>query len=111
MKDLLIKIFVILMFLVALLLITGCTTEKVVTQTKYEFYVPSKQVVPEAPELQKYDTRYGLDHPKNFRIFQENQLASSDYIISLRSVIEAYESQIDSMTEKKKEVEARIDRE
>ena len=107
MKSLLIRTVIILVLLLFTLFLTGCTTEKVVTQTKYEFYVPSKQVVPDAPDLQQYDTNYGLDHPKNFRKFQENQLATSDYIISLRSVISAYEIQIDEMTAKKREVESR----
>ena len=44
--------------------------------------------------------------PANFRKLQENSLALTDYVISLRSTIQYYEDQIDEMTQKKQELES-----
>lgn len=87
--------------------LTGCTTEKTTIQYKYEVLSPEKQVVPDAPVLQFYDVTTPLTAPANFRKFQENQLALSDYVISLRSVISGYEKSIDLINEKRIEIEKR----
>ena len=88
-------------------LLTGCVsnTPQVVVKTKIELYVPTAIEQPPAPRLKKYDTRYDLSHPYNFRAFQENQLALSDYIVSLQSTIDYYEKQIQKGQEKQKELQ------
>ena len=90
-----------------ILLMTACTTEKVVVQYKYEVLSPEKQVVPATPELQFYNSSDPIDSPSNFRKFQENQLMLTDYIISLKSVISGYEKSIDVINSKKTEIEKR----
>ena len=90
-----------------ILLMTGCATEKVVVQYKYEVLCPEKQVVPTTPELQFYNSLDPIDSPSNFRKFQENQLMLTDYIISLKSVISGYEKSIDVINAKKAEIEKR----
>ena len=90
-----------------ILLMTACTTEKVVVQYKYEVLSPEKQVVPATPELQFYNSSDPIDSPSNFRKFQENQLMLTDYIISLKSVISGYEKSIDVINAKKAEIEKR----
>jgi hypothetical protein len=89
------------------LLLTGCasTQPKIVVKNHLEIYVPNAIEQPAAPKLKKYDTRYDMSHPYNFRTFQENQLALSDYIVSLKSTISYYESQIEKGKEKQKELE------
>ena len=89
------------------LMMTACTTEKVVVQYKYEVLCPEKQVVPTTPELQFYNSSDPIDSPSNFRKFQENQLMLTDYIISLKSVISGYEKSIDVINAKKAEIEKR----
>ena len=90
-----------------ILLMTACTTEKVVVQYKYEVLCPEKQVVPAAPAIQFYNSSEPIDSPSNFRKFQENQLMLTDYIISLKSVISGYEKSIDVINAKKTEIEKR----
>ena len=90
-----------------ILLMTGCATEKVVVQYKYEVLSPEKQVVPTTPTLQFYNSSDPIDSPSNFRKFQENQLMLTDYIISLKSVISGYEKSIDVINAKKTEIEKR----
>ena len=90
-----------------ILLMTACTTEKVVVQYKYEVLSPEKQVLPATPELQFYNSSDPIDSPSNFRKFQENQLMLTDYIISLKSVISGYEKSIDVINAKKAEIEKR----
>lgn len=89
------------------LMMTACTTEKVVVQYKYEVLCPEKQVVPTTPALQFYNSSDSIDSPSNFRKFQENQLMLTDYIISLKSVISGYEKSIDVINSKKAEIEKR----
>ena len=89
------------------LMMTACTTEKVVVQYKYEVLCPEKQVVPTTPTLQLYNSSDPIDSPSNFRKFQENQLMLTDYIISLKSVISGYEKSIDVINSKKVEIEKR----
>ena len=89
------------------LMMTACTTEKVVVQYKYEVLCPEKQVVPTTPTLQLYNSSDPIDSPSNFRKFQENQLMLTDYIISLKSVISGYEKSIDVINAKKAEIEKR----
>ena len=89
------------------LMMTACTTEKVVVQYKYEVLCPEKQVVPTTPTLQFYNSSDPIDSPSNFRKFQENQLMLTDYIISLKSVISGYEKSIDVINAKKTEIEKR----
>lgn len=89
---------------------TGCTTEKVVTQYKYEVLSPEKQVIPAAPSIQLYNSSDPINSPSNFRKFQENQLMLTDYIISLKSVIAGYEKSIDVINSKKVEIEKRNSR-
>lgn len=86
----------------------GCTTTKkeIVYVPKVTVLVPSKIAVPELTTLQKYDTKKDIMQPANFRKLQENSLALTDYVISLRSTIQYYEDQIDEMTQKKKELES-----
>ena len=96
-----------LMLCLGILLMTACTTEKVVVQYKYEVLCPEKQVVPTTPELQFYNSSDPIDSPSNFRKFQENQLMLTDYIISLKSVISGYEKSIDVINAKKAEIEKR----
>lgn len=96
---------VLCIFLSACYLLVGCTHTEYVTKTNTVVLIPHKQVVPQAPALQKYDVRYGLDHPANFRKFQENQLRTSDYIINLRSALRGYEDEITRMEAKKAELE------
>lgn len=83
--------------------LTGCTTEHTVTvpETKLVVLTPDKIAVPAKPELLKYDTRYGLDHPTNFRRFQTNQIVLIDYITNLQNVIATYESEIDNLQKQK----------
>lgn len=90
-----------------ILLMTGCTTEKVVVQYKYEVLSPEKQVLPAAPSIQLYNSSDPINSPSNFRKFQENQLMLTDYIISLKSVISGYEKSIDVINAKKAEIEKR----
>ena len=90
-----------------ILMMTACTTEKVVVQYKYEVLSPEKQVLPATPELQFYNSSDPIDSPSNFRKFQENQLMLTDYIISLKSVISGYEKSIDVINAKKAEIEKR----
>ena len=90
-----------------ILLMTGCATEKVVVQYKYEVLSPEKQVLPAAPSIQLYNSSDSINSPSNFRKFQENQLMLTDYIISLKSVIAGYEKSIDNINEKKAEIEKR----
>ena len=90
-----------------ILLMTACTTEKVVVQYKYEVLCPEKQVVPATPELQFYNSSDPIDCPSNFRKFQENKLMLTDYSISLKSVISGYEKSIDVINAKKAEIEKR----
>lgn len=89
------------------LVVTACTTEKVVVQYKYEVLSPEKQVLPAAPSIQLYNSSDPINSPSNFRKFQENQLMLTDYIISLKSVIAGYEKAIDNINEKKKEIDKR----
>ena len=89
------------------LMLTACTSEKVVVQYKYEVLCPEKQVVPTTPTLQFYNSSDPIDSPSNFRKFQENQLMLTDYIISLKSVISGYEKSIDVINAKKAEIEKR----
>ena len=96
-----------LMLCLGTLMMTACTTEKVVVQYKYEVLCPEKQVVPATPELQFYNSSDPIDSPSNFRKFQENQLMLTDYIISLKSVISGYEKSIDVINAKKAEIEKR----
>lgn len=96
-----------LMLSLGTLMMTACTTEKVVVQYKYEVLSPEKQVVPTTPELQFYNSSDPIDSPSNFRKFQENQLMLTDYIISLKSVISGYEKSIDVINAKKAEIEKR----
>ena len=96
-----------LMLCLGTLMITACTTEKVVVQYKYEVLCPEKQVVPTTPTLQFYNSSDPIDSPSNFRKFQENQLMLTDYIISLKSVISGYEKSIDVINAKKAEIEKR----
>lgn len=86
----------------------GCTTTKkeIVYVPKVTVLVPSKIAVPELTTLQKYDTKKDIMQPANFRKLQENSLALTDYVISLRSTIQYYEDQIDEMTQKKQELES-----
>ena len=93
-----------------ILLMTGCATEKVVVQYKYEVLCPEKQVVPAAPMIQFYNSLEPIDSPSNFRKFQENQLMLTDYVISLKSVITGYEKSIDVINAKKEEIEKRNNR-
>ena len=94
-----------LMLCLGTLMMTACTTEKVVVQYKYEVLCPEKQVVPTTPTLQFYNSSDPIDSPSNFRKFQENQLMLTDYIISLKSVISGYEKSIDVINAKKAEIE------
>ena len=96
-----------LMLSLGTLMMTACTTEKVVVQYKYEVLCPEKQVVPATPGLQFYNSSDPIDSPSNFRKFQENQLMLTDYIISLKSVISGYEKSIDVINAKKAEIEKR----
>ena len=96
-----------LMLCLGTLMMTACTTEKVVVQYKYEVLCPEKQVVPTTPILQFYNSSDPIDSPSNFRKFQENQLMLTDYIISLKSVISGYEKSIDVINAKKIEIEKR----
>lgn len=96
-----------LMLSLGSLMVTACTTEKVVVQYKYEVLCPEKQVVPTTPTLQFYNSSDPIDSPSNFRKFQENQLMLTDYIISLKSVISGYEKSIDVINAKKAEIEKR----
>lgn len=96
-----------LMLCLGTLMMTACTTEKVVVQYKYEVLCPEKQVVPTTPSLQFYNSSDPIDSPSNFRKFQENQLMLTDYIISLKSVISGYEKSIDVINSKKTEIEKR----
>lgn len=96
-----------LMLCLGTLMMTACTTEKVVVQYKYEVLCPEKQVVPTTPTLQFYNSSDPIDSPSNFRKFQENQLMLTDYIISLKSVIAGYEKSIDVINAKKAEIEKR----
>lgn len=98
----------VLQLLLGILVLTGCATEpQKIYLTQYEVLVPSKMEVPEVPNLIKYDTKYGLDHPKNFRAFQTNQLLESDYIISLQNTIKFYENQIDKCNQEKESLESK----
>ena len=96
-----------LMLSLGTLMMTACTTEKVVVQYKYEVLCPEKQVVPTTPTLQFYNSSDPINSPSNFRKFQENQLMLTDYIISLKSVISGYEKSIDVINAKKAEIEKR----
>ena len=96
-----------LMLCLGTLVVTACTTEKVVVQYKYEVLCPEKQVVPTTPTLQFYNSSDPINSPSNFRKFQENQLMLTDYIISLKSVISGYEKSIDVINAKKAEIEKR----
>ena len=96
-----------LMLSLGTLMMTACTTEKVVVQYKYEVLSPEKQVLPATPKLQFYNSSDPIDSPSNFRKFQENQLMLTDYIISLKSVISGYEKSIDVINAKKTEIEKR----
>ena len=96
-----------LMLCLGTLMMTACTTEKVVVQYKYEVLCPEKQVVPTPPTFQFYNSSDPIDSPSNFRKFQENQLMLTDYIISLKSVISGYEKSIDVINSKKVEIEKR----
>lgn len=98
------------MLCLGILMLTACTSEKVVVQYKYEVLCPEKQVVPAAPTIQFYNSSEPIDSPSNFRKFQENQLMLTDYIISLKSVITGYEKSIDVINVKKEEIEKRNNR-
>lgn len=89
------------------LLLVGCASSpRVVTKEKLLVYVPERIATPSTPKIEQYDTRYGLDHPINFRRFQQNQLLMSDYIITLRETIKYYEEQVDQLTTMKEQAEA-----
>lgn len=57
------------------------------------YLYPNPVPAPLAPTLERYDSRYGLDEPGNFRRFQRNTLLMTDYIISLQEVVGYYEKE------------------
>lgn len=80
--------------------LTACTSSTNVTpipESTKVYLVPSTVARPVAPKLSTYNTSYGLDEPSNFSKFQRNMLLMTDYIISLQSTLDYYESEIDSL--------------
>ena len=71
--------------------------------TETIYLAPNKVAIPDAPAIEVYDSRYGLDHPNNFRKFQRNAVILTDYIINLRSIIRYYESEIDRIEQLRRE--------
>lgn len=82
---------------IASCLLTSCATETItippITETIY--LTPTKIDRPPKPKIELYDTKYGLDHPYNFRTFQRNAVITTDYIISLEHLLLYYETEID----------------
>lgn len=89
-----------LVLLLSLNFLTACTSLTNVTpipESTKVYLVPSTVAIPSAPKLETYNTSYGLDEPSNFSKFQRNMLLMTDYIISLQSTLDYYESEIDSL--------------
>ena len=78
---------------------TGCMSTVQPTATPVLTFTPKKIAQPVLAPLKQYDSRYGLDHPTNFRIFQENQLKQTEYILALRDTVTYYEGEIDKCNE------------
>ena len=82
------------------MLCSSCSSKNTepVTITKYEYLIPNKLPVPSKPELYKYDTSLSVASPVNFKRIQQNTIFLIDYANSLKSVITAYEKEIDNLT-------------
>lgn len=87
--------------------LTGCATEPKIVHTppEYIYFIPNKVALPAKPIFEKYDRRYGLDHPTNFTRFQRNAVLSKNYTNSLYDIIAHYEKEIDEMTAKKESLQ------
>lgn len=83
-----------------MILCSSCSSKSIepVTITKYEYLIPNKLPVPSKPELYKYDTSLSVASPVNFKRIQQNTIFLIDYANSLKSVITAYEKEIDDLT-------------
>lgn len=93
-----------LVLLLSLSFLTACTTTSHVApipESTKVYLVPNIVTRPVAPKLEIYNVSYGLDEPSNFSKFQRNMLLMTDYIISLQSTLDYYESEINTLQTQK----------
>ena len=62
--------------------------------------------VPTKPTMLYYNQNEGFDSPTNFKRLQQNTVYLVDYANALKSVLTAYEQQIDYMTEQADKLQA-----
>lgn len=79
------------------MLLSSCTSTRIVTETKYIVSTPAKIDRPVKPEFETLNSKKPITDKDNFKKLQINISLLKNYTLSLQDVIDYYESEIDRM--------------